>query len=177
MEKITLGAGCFWCVEEIYRRIEGVEKAVSGYMGGDSTRASYEDVCTGTTGHAEVVQLTFDPSKVSVDKILRVFFEAHDPTTLNRQGADVGTQYRSAIFYHSAAQARQSREIISELDRSRLWDNKIVTEVTAASEFFTAENFHQNYYEANGEQPYCRLVIKPKVEKMEKAFERILKAS
>ncbi len=175
MERITLGAGCFWCVESIFQRIDGVVIVKSGYMGGNPRRISYEEICKGDTGHAEVVDVMFDPEVVTVESILRVFFEAHDPTTLNRQGGDIGTQYRSVIFYSNDIHRLKAQKLIKELDTANLWENSIVTEITKASEFFAAEDYHQNYFALNAEQPYCQLVIKPKIEKFEKVFKKILK--
>lgn len=175
MEKVTLGAGCFWCIEAIYLNLKGVESVLSGYMGGSVKNPTYRQVVTGNTGHAEVVELTFDPSIISFGEILEVFFETHDPTTLNRQGNDVGTQYRSAIFYYNDEQKRIAEDIIKKLDASGAFNNKIVTEVTKASEFYEAEDYHQNYYELNKSQPYCTYVIKPKMDKFKKVFSDKLK--
>lgn len=175
MQTITLGAGCFWCVEAIFMKLKGVESVMSGYMGGDPTMANYRAICTGESGHAEVVKVEFDEEVISVETILEAFFGAHDPTTLNRQGNDVGTQYRSAIFYETQVQKEIAQEIIKRLDAQNVWPNPIVTEVTKASEFFPAEDFHQNYYSNNGSQAYCQLVITPKVEKFKKVFSDKLK--
>lgn len=169
-EVITLGGGCFWCLEAVYKQMIGVVSAVSGYMGGQVDNPSYKDVCMGSTGHAEVVQVTFDPAAASVQDILRVFFTIHDPTTLNRQGNDCGTQYRSAIFFHSEAQQTAAREVIQEIERSGIWNGILVTEVTAASHFYTAENYHQDYFFNNGNQPYCQMVVAPKVRKFRDKF-------
>ncbi|MDA0244345.1 MAG: peptide-methionine (S)-S-oxide reductase MsrA [Chloroflexi bacterium] len=174
-ELATFGAGCFWCVEAIFQDMRGVEKVVSGYMGGAVANPSYEAVCTGTTGHAEVIQVTFDPSVVSYETLLEVFWRTHDPTTLNRQGADVGTQYRSAVFYHSDAQRQTAEASRTKTEADKLWPNPIVTEITAATEFYTAENYHQNYFNQNGYQPYCMMVINPKVQKFRKAYAGLLK--
>ncbi len=174
-EVTTLGGGCFWCLEAVYLELEGVEKVESGYAGGSVPNPTYEQVCTGATGHAEVVQLTFDPDMVSYREILEVFFTIHDPTTLNRQGADVGTQYRSAIFYHSQEQKRIAEEMIRELDAADVWDSPIVTEVTPASEFYVAEDYHQDYYARNSRQPYCQVVISPKLAKFRKTYQAKLK--
>ena len=170
IETITLGGGCFWCIEAVFNSMIGVESALSGYMGGSVTNPSYRDVCTGATGHAEVVQVAFDPSKVTLRDILEVFFIVHDPTTLNRQGADVGTQYRSAVFYESDEQKQTTNLMIQEMKLSKLYDAPIVTEVAPASKFYVAEDYHQEYYFANSAQPYCRAVIAPKMEKFRKLF-------
>lgn len=167
----TLGGGCFWCLEAVYLELDGVEKVESGYTGGRMANPTYKQVCTGTTGHAEVVQITFDPDVVSFRKILEVFFTIHDPTTLNRQGADAGTQYRSAIFYHSEEQASIAEEIIRELDVAQVWDAPIVTEVTPVTEFYEAEDYHQDYYARNSRQPYCQVVITPKLAKFRRKFQ------
>lgn len=174
-EVTTLGAGCFWCVEAIFQELKGVSKVESGYMGGEIKNPSYKEVCTGTTGHAEVAQITFDPDVISFEEILEVFWQTHDPTTLNRQGADKGTQYRSAIFYHSEKQKRTAEELKEKLDNSGAFSNPIVTEITEASTFYVAENYHQDYYNQNGEQGYCRMVIKPKLDKFHKVFKDKLK--
>jgi peptide-methionine (S)-S-oxide reductase len=166
----TLGGGCFWCLEAVYLELQGVEKVASGYSGGSVRNPSYRQVTTGTTGHAEVVQLTYDPDKISFREILEVFFTIHDPTTLNRQGADVGTQYRSAIFYHDDEQRQIAEEIIAEFDTADIWPNPIVTEVTALDVFYEAEDYHQDYYRQNSNQPYCNIVISPKVAKFRKKF-------
>ncbi len=175
-EVTTLGGGCFWCLEAIYDDLNGVTDVVSGYMGGDVANPSYQAVCTGTTGHAEVVQVTFDPDVISFKDILNVFFTIHDPTTLNRQGNDVGPQYRSAIFYHSDEQKRIAEETIAELTDAKLWRDPIVTEVTAAGTFYAAEDYHQNYFANNPNQGYCRAVIAPKVAKFRKQYMEQLKA-
>ncbi|MCG8608848.1 peptide-methionine (S)-S-oxide reductase MsrA [bacterium] len=176
LETVTLGAGCFWCVEAIFMDLEGVEKVASGYAGGTVENPTYEQVCTGTTGHAEVVQVTFDSEVISFEEILYVFWRTHDPTTLNRQGADTGTQYRSAIFYHNEQQKLVAEKSKKETDESDLWPNPIVTEITPFSNFYPAENYHQNYFALNPNQPYCRAVIDPKVRKFRKAFSDKLKA-
>ena len=165
-EVATLGGGCFWCLEAIFSEIEGIEKVVSGYSGGTVINPSYEEVCTGSTGHAEAVQLTFDPQEISFEQILRIFFAIHDPTTPNRQGADVGSQYRSAIFYHNEEQRNIAEQVIRELDSANVWDNPIVTEVTPFQGFYPAEDYHQKYYNRNPEQPYCQVVIAPKLAKL-----------
>lgn len=169
-ETATLGAGCFWCVEAIFQNLNGVISVRSGYSGGSVINPSYKEVCNGTTGHAEAVQVTFDPSQISYAEILEVFFETHDPTTLNRQGADVGTQYRSAIFYHSDVQKEIAKTAIEVANESGNWDDPIVTEVSAFTNFFVAEDYHQDYFNLHGEQPYCQLVIVPKIEKFRKKF-------
>lgn len=175
METTTLGGGCFWCLEAVYDQLEGVTDVRSGYMGGKNANPSYEEVCSGTTGHAEVVQVTFDPAVISFDEILEVFFTIHDPTTLNRQGADVGTQYRSAIFTHSAAQAEAAERAITA--HSADFKDPIVTEVTPASVFYEAEPYHQEYYVNNRAQPYCAFVVGPKVAKFRKRYPERVKAS
>ncbi|MCE2486578.1 MAG: peptide-methionine (S)-S-oxide reductase MsrA [Desulfurellaceae bacterium] len=174
-EIATLGGGCFWCLEAVYVELEGVDQVVSGYSGGEVPDPSYEAVCAGTTGHAEVVQVTYDPSVISFQDILQVFFAIHDPTTLNRQGADVGTQYRSAIYYHTPAQAEISAAVIRELETAGVWDGKIVTEVTPAETFYPAEDYHQDFFAQNPYQPYCQYVVAPKVLKLRKAFTDKLK--
>lgn len=174
-EKATLGGGCFWCLEAVYVELKGVEAVVSGYAGGTVTNPTYREVCTGTTGHAEVVQLVFDPDVISYGDILQAFFATHDPTTLNRQGADVGTQYRSAIFYHSAAQKETAEKMIVELNEAEIWPNPIVTEVVPLEIFYAAEDYHQDYYQYNSQQPYCQIVITPKLAKFRKAFAEQLK--
>jgi peptide-methionine (S)-S-oxide reductase len=175
-EVATLGGGCFWCLEAVYDELRGVEKVESGYTGGPVPNPTYRQVCTGTTGHAEVVQVTFDPEVVSFREILEVFFTIHDPTTLNRQGADVGPQYRSAVFYHDEEQRRVAEEVISELEAEGVWDDPIVTEVTPFDVFYVAEDYHQEYYRNNGYQPYCQVVIAPKVAKFRKQYLERLKA-
>ena len=170
MEVITLGAGCFWCVEAVFQNLKGVEKVESGYSGGHVANPGYKEVCAGTTGHAEVAQITYDPAEVKLADILEAFFQTHDPTTLNRQGNDVGTQYRSAIFYHTEDQKQESLRIIGALNASGAWPNPIVTEVTAFQKFYPAEDYHRNYFNLNGDQPYCQYVIRPKVEKFRKVF-------
>ena len=164
-EVATLAGGCFWCLEAVFEELRGVEKVESGYSGGAIPDPTYYQVCAGTTGHAEVVQLTFDPTIISFRDILEVFLTIHDPTTLNRQGPDVGTQYRSAIFYHTPEQKRVAEEVIAELEAAHVWDAPIVTELTPFSAFYRAEDFHQEYFRRNREQPYCRVVIAPKVAK------------
>lgn len=176
-ELATLGGGCFWCLEAVFQNLRGVERVVSGYAGGSVPNPSYEDVCTGRTGHAEVVQVTFDPAVLSYRDLLQVFFSIHDPTTLNRQGPDVGTQYRSAIFHHGAEQERVAREVIADLERQGIWDSPIVTEVTPVPPFYPAEEYHQEYFRRNPGQGYCRVVIAPKVAKFRKEHLARLKAT
>ena len=173
----TFGTGCFWCTEAIFQELKGVLKVTSGYSGGTVKNPSYEDVCSGTTGHAECLQIIYDPKVISFDELLEVFWEAHDPTTLNRQGNDVGTQYRSVIFYHDAEQKKKAEEYKMKLDKSGAYNNPIVTEITAFSHFYPAENYHQDYYRLHGSQPYCTFVIRPKVEKFEKVFQTKLKTT
>lgn len=174
-ETATLAGGCFWCVEAVFDDLRGVHDVVSGYMGGAVQNPTYRQVCEGTTGHAEVVQVAFDPAEVSFREILEVFFTVHDPTTLNRQGADIGTQYRSAVFTHSPEQAQTARAVIAELDAQGVWDAPIVTEVTEASTFWPAEDYHQEYFANNPRQPYCQAVVAPKVAKFRKTFLERLK--
>lgn len=176
-ELATLGGGCFWCLEAVFQDVKGVDRVVSGYAGGTVPNPSYEDVCTGRTGHAEVVQVTFDPAVLSYRDVLAVFFSLHDPTTLNRQGADVGTQYRSVIFFHSPEQERVAREVITELGQQHLWDDPVVTAVTPAPVFYPAEEYHQQYFRRNPGQGYCRVVIAPKVAKFRKEHLARLKAT
>lgn len=164
-EVATLGGGCFWCLEAVFEQLTGIEKVESGYSGGSVDNPSYRQVSTGTTGHAEVVQLTFDPEAISFREILEIFFTIHDPTTLNRQGADVGPQYRSAILYHSQEQKAIAEQVIEEIDTAGIWDAPIVTEVTPFAAFYRAEDYHQEYFRRNSGQPYCRVVIAPKVAK------------
>ncbi len=168
-EVTTLAGGCFWCLEAVYQQLPGVERIRSGYMGGELENPTYEEVCNGTTGHAEVVQLTFDPAKVSFEEILGVFFSIHNPTTLNRQGADIGTQYRSAIFYHDEAQRETAENLISTLEKDDIWTG-VVTEVAPLTTFYEAESYHQNYYRNNPYQPYCMAVVAPKVSKFRKGY-------
>lgn len=170
IKKATFGSGCFWCTEAIYKQLKGVSKVTSGYMGGKISNPTYKEVCSGLTGHAEVVQIEYDEAIVSYEDLLKIFWKTHDPTTLNRQGADVGTQYRSAVFYHDEEQRNSAEDIKQKLDASGAFDNPIVTEITSAPEFYSAEAYHQNYFENNPEQAYCQAVVRPKVEKFEKAF-------
>ena len=169
-ETATLAGGCFWCLEAVYDELKGVTDVVSGYAGGAVRNPSYEQVCSGTTGHAEVVQVTFDTDEVSFKDLLNVFFTIHDPTTLNRQGADVGTQYRSAIYYHSPEQKATTEQVIAELNEQKLWNAPIVTEVTAADTFYPAEDYHQEYFVKHPYQGYCQIVVAPKVAKFRKHF-------
>lgn len=171
----TFGAGCFWCVEAIFQQIKGVDTAVSGYMGGRIARPTYKEVCSGLTGHVEVVQITFDPSIVSYERLLEVFWKTHDPTTPNRQGADEGTQYRSVVFYHTHEQKESAEKIKAGLNTFNVFDSPVITGVEAAADFYKAEDYHQNYFRENGEQPYCRLVVQPKVEKFEKLFRDLIR--
>ena len=173
-EVATLAGGCFWCLEAVYKELRGVESVVSGYAGGTTPSPTYEQVCSGRTGHAEVTQITFDPNEISYDDLLDVFFTIHDPTTLNRQGGDVGTQYRSAIFYHSPEQKAAAEEAIRELTASKTWSDPIVTEVKPLDTFYPAESYHQDYFARNPDQAYCRAVVAPKVAKARKLhFERL----
>ena len=169
-EITTLAGGCFWCLEAVFDKLNGVESVESGYMGGTTATPSYEQVCSGKTGHAEVVQITFDPAHVSFKEILEVFFVIHDPTTLNRQGNDVGSQYRSAIFYHSPEQKSQAEQVIKNLNGAHIWDLPIVTEVVPTQTFYRAEDYHRDYFLRNPAQPYCMLVVAPKVAKLRKQF-------
>jgi peptide-methionine (S)-S-oxide reductase len=176
-EQATLAGGCFWCLEAVYTELRGVERVISGYAGGSTANPTYEQVCSGRTGHAEVVQVTFDPAEISFRDILDVFFTIHDPTTLNRQGNDVGTQYRSAIFSTSPEQERVAREAIAQLETDKTWRNPIVTEVTPLDRFYPAEGYHQDYFARNPYQPYCQIVIAPKVAKArEKYLARLKRA-
>lgn len=170
LEVATLGGGCFWCLEAVYDQLKGVVSVESGYAGGKVRNPSYREVCGGRTGHAEVVQVTFDPAVISFRDLLNVFFTIHDPTTLNRQGADVGTQYRSAIFYHSPEQQRVAEDVIAEVERERIWANPIVTEVVPLTNYYPAEDYHQEYFERNPYQPYCQVVIAPKVAKFRQHY-------
>ena len=173
LETIVLGGGCFWCVEAIYQDLKGVEKVVSGYAGGSVSNPTYREVCTGTTGHAEVLQISYDPAIISLQDILQIFFTVHDPTTLNRQGADVGTQYRSVIFYNSAEEKAIAEA--AKTEAQEIWDDAIVTEIVPATTFYPAEQYHQNYYKDNPYQPYCNIVITPKVKKFRAKYQDKLK--
>ena len=174
----TFGTGCFWCTEAIFEQLNGVVKVTSGYMGGTNVNPTYEEVCSGATGYAECVQVVYEPSKISYDELLEVFFKVHDPTSLNRQGADVGTQYRSAIFYHNSAQKEKAEYYKKEVDKSGAYEKPIVTEITAASAFYAAEDYHQEYYRNNkNTNPYCSIVIRPKLDKFQKVFAKKLKSN
>jgi peptide-methionine (S)-S-oxide reductase len=176
-ETAVLGGGCFWCLEAVFDRLQGVQAVESGYAGGHTANPSYDDVCTGGTGHAEVVRVEFDPSVISYRDLLRVFFAIHDPTTKDRQGNDVGTQYRSAIFPQSEAQRADARAVIEELSREKIWDDPIVTEVADAATFYPAEGYHRRYFERNPAQPYCQFVVAPKVAKFRKQFAHRLRGA
>lgn len=175
LETITLGGGCYWCVEAVYENLNGVKSVVSGFSGGKMANPTYEEVCTGRTGHAEVVQVTYDKNVTDIYEIFKVFFTVHDPTTLNRQGADVGTQYRSVIFYKNAEQKKAAENSITELNKAKVYDSPIVTKIEPFTTFYKAEDYHQNYYSNNKNQPYCKMVIQPKIEKFEKVFKDKLK--
>lgn len=175
IDTATFGTGCFWCTEALFERLDGVKNVVSGYAGGEVENPTYEQVSTGTTGAAEVCQIAFDPTVISFEELLKVFWEVHDPTTLNRQGNDIGTQYRSVIFFHNKQQEDLAREYKDRVDKSGAWDNPVVTAIEPYSTFYQAENYHQDYYINNMRQPYCQYVIKPKMDKFEKAFEDKLK--
>jgi peptide-methionine (S)-S-oxide reductase len=170
METATFGSGCFWCTEAVFQQLKGVSSVVSGYAGGHVENPTYQQVCTGRTGHAEACQIQFNPEQISFEELLEVFFNTHDPTTLNRQGNDVGTQYRSVIFYHDEEQRKTAERIKDDLDRSGTWKNPIVTEIVPFENFYKAEDYHQNYYRSNSGENYCRLVIAPKLDKFEKVF-------
>lgn len=175
LETITLGGGCYWCVEAVYEKLDGVQSVVSGFAGGKTPNPTYKEVCSGNTGHAEVVQITYDKTVTNLDEIFRVFFTVHDPTTLNRQGADVGTQYRSVIFYKDEYQKQAALNLISALKKAKVYDHPIVTTLEPLTQFYKAEDYHQNYYQNNKSQPYCQMVIQPKIEKFEKVFKDRLK--
>lgn len=175
VDTATLAGGCFWCIEAIFQQVDGVTKVKSGYTGGETPNPTYRDVCTGNTGYAEAIQVVYDPTKVSFAKLLEVFFTVHNPTTLNRQGADVGTQYRSAIFYHSAEQKRIAETVVAKLNASGMWTSPIVTEISSLKPFYVAEDQHQNYFNDNKRQPYCQMVIQPKMDKFRKVFQEIIK--
>jgi peptide-methionine (S)-S-oxide reductase len=174
-EVATLAGGCFWCLEAVYLDLRGVEKVVSGYAGGHVPNPTYREVCSGLTGHAEVVQVAFDPAVVSYRELLQVFFTIHDPTTLNRQGADVGTQYRSAIFYHDDAQKATAEDVMAEVTAEKIWPNPLVTELEPLAKFYPAEEYHQDYFARNPSQPYCQVVVAPKVSKFRKQYVGMLK--
>jgi peptide-methionine (S)-S-oxide reductase len=175
LQKATFGNGCFWCSEAVFQRLNGVTAVRSGYEGGAVVNPTYEQVCSGTTGHAEVIEVTYDPAKIKYDELLEVFWKTHDPTTLNRQGADIGTQYRSVIFYHNNEQKTIAEKYKKELNDTKAFGNPVVTSIEKASAFYVAEAYHQNYFNRNGNQPYCKLVIVPKLDKMEKIFKAKLK--
>lgn len=170
LEVATLGAGCFWCVEAVFQSLKGVDSVVSGYSGGQIKNPSYKEVCSGQTGHAEVTQIYFNPNIISFTELLEVFWQTHNPTTLNRQGNDVGTQYRSVIFYHTETQKQIAQNLKDKLNISGAWENPVVTEISPFQSFYKAEDYHQDYYNLNQEQPYCQMVVKPKIEKFKKAF-------
>lgn len=172
----TLAGGCFWCLEAVFEQLRGVTKVVSGYAGGQVPNPNYATVCSGSTGHAEVLQIAFDPAVITFRDLLDVFFTIHDPTTLNQQGGDVGTQYRSAIFFHSPEQRRVAEDVVRELEAAKVWDDPIVTEIVPCTVFYPAENYHQEYYRRNANQPYCRAVIAPKVAKLRSKYLEKLKA-
>jgi peptide-methionine (S)-S-oxide reductase len=176
-EQATLGGGCFWCVEAVFEQLEGVERVVSGYSGGTVPNPTYEQVCTGRTGHAEVIQVTFDPSRIGYRDLLEIFFAFHDPTTLNRQGPDAGTQYRSVIFHHSPEQKAIAEQLIAELGTRELWNDPIVTEVTPFTSFYPAEDYHQGYYQRNPNHPYCNAAVTPKLAKLRSKYAEKLKSS
>lgn len=171
----TFGTGCFWCTEAVFQQLEGVEKVTSGYSGGQVENPTYKDVCNGTTGHAECLNIEYDASKISFEELLEVFWKTHDPTTLNRQGNDVGTQYRSVVFYHDEEQKAITEKQIADLDKSGSWNNPIVTKLEPFLKFYPAEDYHNNYFNNNGGNPYCQMVVRPKVEKFEKVFKDKLK--
>ncbi len=175
MEKTTVGGGCFWCLEPIFRDLVGVDDVVVGYAGGEVEDPSYQQVCTGSTGHAEVVQITYDPAEISLEQLLEVFFTVHDPTTLNRQGPDVGTQYRSIILYHDQEQKEAAERVMNEVKAKGLWDNELVTEVEPLDTFYPAEKYHQRYYEKNPNAGYCQAIIAPKVKKFRQKWQDQLK--
>ena len=175
-ETATLAGGCFWCLEAVFQPLKGVERVVSGYTGGVVGRPTYEDVCTGTTGHAEAVQVTFDPSVLSCHDLLELFFAFHDPTTRNRQGGDVGPQYRSSVFYHDAEQERIARDLIADLERERVFPDPIVTELVPLREWYPAEEYHQGYYARNPDRMYCQAVIAPKVAKLRRKYTDLIRA-
>jgi peptide-methionine (S)-S-oxide reductase len=175
IQTATFGAGCFWCVEAIFQQLDGVQTVASGYSGGHVDNPTYEQVCSGTTGHAEVIQITYDPKQITYPELLEAFWSSHDPTTLNRQGADVGSQYRSVVYYHNYEQKAFAEQYKNELNAENAFSKPIVTEISPMAKFYKAENYHQNYYNLNGNQPYCSIVIKPKLEKFKKVFKDKLK--
>lgn len=174
-ELATFGGGCFWCTEAVFLKVRGVSKVVSGYTGGVKPNPTYKEICTGLTGHAEVIQIEFDPSKVSFEQLLDVFFHTHDPTTKNRQGADVGTQYRSSVFFHDEAQKETTKKVIAELDKSGDFDDPIVTTIEEMKKFYPAEDYHQDYFAQNPDNPYCQAVVGPKVAKFQKRYKEMMK--
>ena len=175
IETTTLAGGCFWCIEAAFNSVQGIEKAVSGYMGGTTENPSYKEVCNGDTGHAEVVQLSFDTEQISYREVLEIFFSLHNPTQLNRQGNDIGTQYRSAIFYHNEQQQQQAENIIAEIEQDKIWPDPVVTEVNPQSTFYSGEDYHQEYFNNNPENQYCQMVVSPKLAKFKKTFADKLK--
>ncbi len=175
IEEVTMGCGCFWCFEAVFQQLKGVERVVPGYSGGAISQPTYEQICTGETGHAEVLQISFDSEIISFKTLLQVFFSIHDPTTLNRQGADVGTQYRSVIFYHSDKQKIEADQMIAEIEASEQWSDSIVTEIKPIDIFYEAENYHHNYFNMHSTQAYCQSVISPKLSKLQKNFSSLLK--
>lgn len=175
IQKATFGGGCFWCTEAVFSALQGVVSVTSGYMGGQTENPTYKEVCTGKTGHAEVIEITYDENIIAYADLLNVFFKTHDPTTLNRQGADVGTQYRSAIFYHSDNQKLIAEKLVDELEKEKIFENKVVTEITAAEKFYPSENYHHNYFVNNRSQPYCMAVIEPKLMKFLENFKDKIK--
>ena len=175
-EQIVLGGGCFWCIEAIFLQLRGVEEVESGYAGGEVKNPTYEQVCTGKTGHAEVARVSFDPAEISLHDLLTIFFTLHDPTTLNRQGSDSGTQYRSTILYANESQRQMAEQVIAEIEAEGIWDDPIVTQLEPLGEFYAAEDYHQNYYARNGNNPYCQAIIAPKVAKLRKLYQAKLKS-
>jgi len=175
IQQSTLGGGCFWCLESAFLQLKGVDAVVSGYAGGHSSNPSYEEVCSGGSGHAEVVQIGFDDAIIDFRSLLTVFFAIHDPTTLNRQGADIGSQYRSIILYHNDEQRQQAQQMVEELNQQQIWDNPIVTEISPLKDFYPAESYHQNFYQLNPSNRYCNIVIPPKLEKLKKHFASLLR--
>ena len=175
IETATFGAGCFWCTEAIFQSLKGVSSVISGYMGGHTNNPTYEQVCSGNTGHAEVIQVDFDPKVITYEELLLIFFKTHNPTTLNRQGNDIGTQYRSVVFFHSQEQKEKANKMIDELTRELVYDSPIVTEVSPVSDFYKAEGYHQNYFNQNSGQPYCTFVIQPKLIKFGEKFKEKIK--
>lgn len=177
MQNATFGGGCFWCTEAVFQNLKGVTKVISGYMGGQTSNPTYEDICKGDTGHAEIIQIEYNEAEISFNDLLLVFFKTHDPTTLNRQGNDIGTQYRSVIFYHTQEQKKQAEEMIDDLTKQMVYDKPIVTEITPVSEFYQAEDYHQNYYNTNPYKGYCALVIQPKLAKFTEQFKEKLRTA